>query len=374
MKYVDEFKNPLAAKSLAADIRALAARLPSGRAVKIMEVCGSHTMAIARYALRDFLPENVLLTSGPGCPVCVTDSGYIDAALELAARPDVTLGTFGDMMRVPGGPMGNGKRRSLSSARAEGADVRVCYSPAMALEAAVENPAKEVVFLAIGFETTAAPIAATLNEAVERGIGNFSLLTAFKLVPPALEALASDPETAIDAFLCPAHVSAIIGSDAYKPFVEKHHLPCVVAGFEPLDILFGIKKILEQVVAGSAFVDNQYARVVRPAGNPLAWQLVNRYFEVLDAPWRGIGVIAGSGMGARAEFAEFDTERKLKVDVKPGKPDPRCKCGEVLKGKIQPAQCPMFAKACVPSNPIGPCMVSSEGACAAQYKYSRRRS
>jgi len=371
MKYVDEFKNPLAAKSVAGEIARLAEDL--GRPVKIMEVCGSHTMAIARYALRDLLPESVDLTSGPGCPVCVTDAGYIDASLELASREDVVVATFGDMMRVPGSPDAEGRRRSLSSARADGAEVKVCYSPAMALEEACKRPDRQVVFLAIGFETTAAPIAATLDEAVERGVRNFSLLTAFKLVPPALEALAADPETAIDAFLCPAHVSAIIGSNAYKPFVEKHRAPCVVAGFEPLDILFGVQKILEQLVSGEAFVDNQYSRVVRPEGNPIAWGLVERYFEVVDAAWRGIGVIPGSGMGPRADFADFDAEKKLGARVEPGKPDPRCRCGEVLKGKMKPDECPMFAKACVPSNPVGPCMVSSEGACAAFYKYSRTR-
>ena len=371
MKYIDGFKDPAAAKALAANIRELAERLPEGGTAKIMEVCGSHTMAIARHALRDLLPENIDLTSGPGCPVCVTDSGYVDAAIELAGRNNVIVATFGDMLRVPGGDGPKG-RRSLTTARAEGAAIKVCYSPAMALDAAEANPDKEVVFLAIGFETTAAPIAATLDDAVNCGIGNFSLLTAFKLVPPALEALSSDPEIKVDAFLCPAHVSAIIGANAYEPFVEAHRKPCVIAGFEPLDILFGVEKILEQLVDGKTFVDNQYARVVKPEGNTVEQKIIERYFEPADAVWRGIGAIPASGMAMRPEFSAFNAEKKLGVEIKAGKPDPRCRCGDVLKGKIKPDQCAMFGKACAPTHPVGPCMVSSEGACAAFFKYARK--
>ena len=371
MKYIDEFKNPAAAKAIASNIRELAKQIPEKKTVKIMEVCGSHTMAIARHALRDLLPANIDLTSGPGCPVCVTDSGYIDAALKLAATKNVVIATFGDMLRVPGGRTPEGPR-SLTTARAEGAEIKVCYSPAMAIEAAEANTEKEVVFLAIGFETTAAPIAATLDEALNRKIRNFSLLTAFKLVPPALEALSSDPELKVDAFLCPAHVSAIIGANAYEPFVETHHKPCVIAGFEPLDILFGVEKILEQLVEGKAFVDNQYARVVKPEGNTVARKIIERYFEPADAVWRGIGEIPASGMAMRPEFSDFDAEKKLGVEIKAGKPDPRCRCGDVLKGKIKPDQCHMFGKTCDPTHPVGPCMVSSEGACAAFFKYARK--
>lgn len=402
MKYVDDFKNPAAAHTIEKKIKALATQLPDGKTVNIMEVCGSHTMAIARYAIREILPDNINLVSGPGCPVCVTDSGYIDAAISLALRPDTLVATFGDMVNVPGGnqssevggqkseekdwrtsniehPTSNIESKSqnqiskspntLAKMRAEGANVEVCYSPTKAIELAKENPDKEVVFLGIGFETTIVPVVAIIDIAIKENIKNLSVLTAFKLVPPALEALVSDPELNIDAFLCPAHVSAIIGSKAYESFVAKHHIPCVIASFEPVDIMYGLQKIMEQIVEDKAFVDNQYKRVVKDSGNPIAQKILEKYLEPADVPWRGIGVIPGSGMGLKKEFQAYDAAKRFNLIIEPGQPDKRCLCGDVLKGKIKPMNCPMFAKACTPLNPIGPCMVSSEGSCAAYYKY-----
>lgn len=387
MKYVDDFKNPEAAQAIEKQIKELAAQVPDGKTVNIMEVCGSHTMAIARYAIRDTLPENINLVSGPGCPVCVTDYGYIDTAIALAQRPNTIVATFGDMVNVPGGSTQKsevGGQRSddkspnqeitkspntLAKMRASGANVEVCYSPTRAVELAKENPDQEIVFLGIGFETTMVPVIAIVDIAIKENIENLSVLTAFKLVPPALEALVSDPELNIDAFLCPAHVSAIIGANAYEPFVAKHAIPCVIASFEPVDIMYGLEKIMEQIVAEKAFVDNQYKRVVKDEGNPIAQKLLEKYLEPADVPWRGIGVIPGSGLALKDEFAKYDAAKRFDLKIEPGQPDKRCKCGDVLKGKIKPMDCAMFGKACTPMNPIGPCMVSSEGSCAAYYKY-----
>ena len=365
MKYLDGFRDPAVAKGIRTRLDALAVRLASRQGpVNIMEVCGSHTMAIARHGIRDVLPANVNLISGPGCPVCVTPSGYIDAAIALAER-GVTVVSFGDMVQVPG------SSSSLAECRSRGGVVEVGYSPARAIELALAQPDREVVFLAVGFETTTAPIVAVLDEVIRKGIGNVSLLTAFKLVPPALTALLADPEIRIDAFLCPAHVSAIIGADAYRSFADTYHVPCVVAGFEPLDILYGVQGILEQVAEGRAGVVNQYARVVTAAGNPHAQALMAKYLQPVDAVWRGIGVIPASGLGLRPEFAAYDAEKRFGVKIEAGRENPACACGEVLKGKQRPPDCPLFGKACAPEHPIGPCMVSSEGTCSAYYKYLR---
>lgn len=363
MKYIDGFRNPEAAAELVRRIAAQGRELAAAeRTVHIMEVCGSHTMAIGRYGLRPLLPESVELISGPGCPVCVTDPGYIDAAIELARRGAI-LATFGDMVRVPG------SSSSLTACRTAGGDIRVCYSPSAALELARNNPSREVVFLAVGFETTTAPLASLVGEAVRDGLTNLSLLTAFKLVPPALRALLADPDIRIDAFLCPAHVSAIIGSRAYEPFAAEYHVPCVVAGFEPLDILYGVNRILTQLLAGEASVDNEYGRVVRPQGNVRAQEQIGRYLQPVDAVWRGIGVIPSSGLGLRPEYAAFDAARKFALPVSAGHQHAGCRCGDVIKGKLRPTECALFAKACTPDSPVGPCMVSAEGTCAAYYKY-----
>jgi len=362
MRYLDGFRDPQAAAALAERAGALAARLE--RPVQLMEVCGSHTMAIARYALRGMLPANVRLISGPGCPVCVTDAGYVDAAIDLAER-GVRIATFGDLLRVPG------SRRSLADVRAEGAVVRVVYAPDQALEWARQEPEHPWVFLAVGFETTTAPLAALASGLVRSGPANMSLLTAFKRVPPALDALVADPALAIDGFLCPAHVSAILGADAYRPYAEVHGRPCVVAGFEPLDILLGVCGLLEQLVAGEARVDNQYERVVRPEGNLVAKRLIDACFEPVDAPWRGLGTLPASGYGLRAELAHLDAEKVHDRPVTAGRDHPACRCGDVLKGVLEPQGCKLFGRACLPDHPLGPCMVSSEGSCAAAWKYAR---
>lgn len=363
MKYIDGFRASAPARALVSRIRDRAGEL-RGRTVHAMEVCGSHTMAIARYGIRDVLPPEVDLVSGPGCPVCVTPPGYIDAAVELARR-GVIVATFGDMLNVPGSDT------TLAAARAAGAAVEVCYSPSGAVTLAAQHPAREVVFLAVGFETTIGPVVSTIDRAAREGVGNISLLTAFKLVPPALAALGADPELQIDAFLCPAHVSAIIGPEAYAPFAGPGGVPCVIAGFEPLDILLGLDDILRQLVAGEASVVNQYSRVVRPGGNAKAQALMARYLEPADADWRGIGVIPASGLALRPEFETYDAAKKLSIAVAHGHVNPACLCGDVIKGKRKPPECPMFAGACTPDTALGPCMVSSEGTCAAYYKYSR---
>jgi len=319
-------------------------------------------MAIARYGLREFLPPSVELVSGPGCPVCVTETGYIDAAVQLARR-GVMIATFGDLLNVPG------SQTTLAECRAAHADISVCYSPLEALGLALKHPHREVVFLAVGFETTMAPVVAALDLAIRKGVRNFSLLTAFKLVPPALRVLRDDPTMRIDAFLCPGHVSAIIGSQAYAEFAGRHGVPCVIAGFEPLDIILGLTAIIQQLVRREARVENQYGRVVKPQGNPKAQAFIDKYLYPVDARWRGLGLVPQSGMALRPEHGHFDAERRLNVVVEPGQEPPGCLCGEVVKGKIRPPACSLFGSVCNPDHPIGPCMVSYEGTCAAYYKY-----
>ena len=365
MKYIDGFRNTGTALQLQAAISRLGAALAAaGRRANVMEVCGSHTMAIARFGIRDLLPSNIDLISGPGCPVCVTDAGYIDAAIELA-RKGAVVATFGDMISVPGSDA------SLAECRAQGGAIEVCYSPTSALDLAAEDPGREIVFLAIGFESTIGPGISIVDTAIRNGIENLSILTAFKLVPPALRALMADPEIRIDAFLCPAHVSAVIGSDAYAPFAGPAGVPCVIAGFEPLDILLGLQGILEQLIHGTAVVENQYSRVVKPRGNPRIQSLIAQYLQPEDVRWRGLGLLPQSGMVLRAAYAHYDAAQRHGIDVQPGRDNPGCLCGEVIKGKHRPSECPLFGRACTPEHPVGPCMVSAEGSCAASYKYSR---
>lgn len=360
---IDSFRDPAAAGALRAQLRTLGEILAArGRAARIMEVCGSHTMSIARYGVRDLLPPNVALLSGPGCPVCVTAPGYIDAAIE-AARGGAVLATFGDLLHVPG------SRETLADCRAEGGRIEVCYSPRSAIAIARANPDREVVFLAIGFETTIAPVVSLVDLALRGAVRNVSLLTSFKRVPPALRAVLGDPEVRVDAFLCPAHVSAIIGMLPYEPFAKAFGRPCVIAGFEPLDILYGLCGILSQLVEGRSVVENRYERVVRPDGNPQARAVMNRFLEPADAPWRGLGMLPGSGLVLRPEYAAYDAEKRLGIRMGPGIEAPECRCREVIKGKIPPGNCPLFATRCTPENPVGPCMVSAEGSCAASYKY-----
>lgn len=363
MKYIDGFRNSAAAAAIRESLGILGEQL-EGRAdpVRIMEVCGTHTMAIGRYGIRSLLPKNIRLISGPGCPVCVTDTGYIDAAVKLAEGGAV-IASFGDMLKVPG------SETNLDQCRSQGGAIHVCYSPLETLELGGKYPDREVVFLAVGFETTVGPVVSIVDQAIQRGVANVSLLTAFKIIPPAMELLASDPEIGIDAFLCPAHVSAIIGSDAYRPVAERYGLPCVVAGFEPLDILLGLEGILKQLSAGESRVENQYSRVVKPEGNTKAQSLIAKYLEVVDVPWRGLGTVPGSGLGLRSEYESFDAAKRFSIGIEPGKPHTGCRCGEVLKGIITPPDCVLFGGRCNPDHPIGPCMVSSEGSCSAYHKY-----
>lgn len=340
------------------------------RPVSLMEVCGTHTVAISRFGLRSLMPERLRLLSGPGCPVCVTPIAEIDRAIAVAREPGVILATFGDMMRVPG------SESSLEREKAEGADVRIVYCPLDALDAAASEPSREVVFAGVGFETTSPTVAATIRAAAERGIGNFSVLPFFKLVPPALEALVGVSGRALDGFICPGHVSAIIGSDAYKPVARDHDVPCVVTGFEPLDVLAGVAMLLEQVErvrAGSAHatVENEYGRAVTREGNRAAQALLAEVFEVCDAEWREIGWIPSSGYDLREEFRCHDARTRFDVRLpEPARPS-GCACGEIMLGLRTPVDCPLFGSRCTPRDPVGPCMVSTEGACAAFYKYER---
>lgn len=329
------------------------------REVRFMEVCGTHTMAIGRWGLRKILPESIGLISGPGCPVCVTPTSIIDSCLDLDG---VTIAIFGDLLRVPG------KRGTLEMGRGQGLDVRIVYSPADALQIARE---KETVFIGIGFETTSPTIGATIIQAKELGIKNFSVLPAFKLIPPAIDALLSSGETAIDGFILPGHVSTIIGSEPYRFIAEKYNIGGVVAGFEPVDILQAIVRLLNQKEQSNPKIEIAYRRSVNPEGNRKAKEILDQVFEVSDALWRGLGWIKNSGLAIKEEYQEFDATRRFQIQPPAVEDDPRCRCGDVLKGLIKPNVCPLFSKICNPSNPIGPCMVSSEGSCAAYYHYER---
>jgi hydrogenase expression/formation protein HypD len=336
------------------------------RDVKLMEVCGTHTMAAFRSGLRHLLPGNVRLLSGPGCPVCVTDTGYIDAAIELCRRPDVIVTTFGDLVRVPG------SESSLERERALGANVRIVYSPSDALVLARQNPTKHVVFLGVGFETTAPTVAWSIWKAAQEKLSNFSVLCAHKTMPQAMDALLRDPQIKIDGFLCPGHVSVITGAAMYRFIPEKHGVPCVVSGFEPWDILRSIEMLLTQIVNQRAAVEVEYSRSVSETGNPAAQKLMAEIFEPADADWRGLGTIRGSGLAIRAAYAKFDATHTLGVRFHEAQVNPACKCGSVLRGVALPLDCRLFGRACTPSNPVGPCMVSGEGTCAAYYKYEWR--
>jgi hydrogenase expression/formation protein HypD len=332
--------------------------------LRFMEVCGTHTVSIFRSGVRSLLSDKVVHLSGPGCPVCVTHDSEVAAFLDLAEQ-NVIIATFGDLMRVPGPD-----KRTLKMAQAAGARVKIVYSPFDALKIAQDNPADKVVFLGVGFETTAPAIAATMRVAREQRLGNFSVLGFHKLVPPALEALAGDPELKVQAFLLPGHVSAIIGLAPYRFLAEKHGIPAVVAGFEPLDILQALHLFVTMRREGRAEVVNAYTRVVSDAGNAKAVAVMYEVFEPSDALWRGIGLIPGSGLAIREDYASHDAMRVFGLTLKDTPEIKGCKCGDVLKGKIGPNQCPLFGTACTPASPVGPCMVSTEGSCAAYYKYS----
>ena len=369
MKFVDEFRDPTAAKQLIATIKQQAQQLD--RPIKLMEICGGHTHTIYRYGLENLLPSNIDLVHGPGCPVCVIPMGRVDDALWLSQQPDVILTTFGDMMRVPG------TAGSLLQARAHGADVRFVYSPLDSLKIATDNPDKQVIFFAVGFETTAPSTAVTLATAKKRGLKNFMVFSNHVTIEPPLRAIANGGKTLVDGFIGPGHVATIVGTQAFEFLAVEHNLPVAVCGFEPLDILQGVALLLEQfttgrIDAGQAQVCNQYARVVRNHGNPAARALLEKVFYIRDRfEWRGLGWLDNSGMGISEAYAEFDAERVLSL---PGArvADPvACECGSVLTGRIKPWQCKVFGTACTPDTPIGTCMVSPEGACAAYYNFGR---
>ena len=350
------------------DIAAAAAAVPGDGPIALMEVCGTHTVAIRRSGLRSLLPGRVRLVSGPGCPVCVTSQGTIDALVDLAGRPGVTVATFGDMIRVPG------SRSSLEREKAGGGHVAVCYSVLEALDLARRRPDETVVFAAVGFETTAPGTAVAVEMAKAEGLRNFAILSGHKWMIPAMEALLAGGEVRIDAFLCPGHVSVIIGSRAYEPIAARYRRPCVVAGFTPQQVLAAVLAILKQMAAGEGRVENVYPEAVRPEGNPEALRHIGRVFERVEATWRGLGVIPGSGMGLAPAYAEFDAARRLGIAWPPpetGADEHGCRCGDVIRGAIEPHECPLFGQGCTPAHPVGPCMVSREGSCQAECKYGR---
>jgi hydrogenase expression/formation protein HypD len=360
LKLLDEFRNPELCKGLLDKLHSLV-----DREFRFMEVCGTHTVAIFQSGLRSLLPEQVVHLSGPGCPVCVTHESEVNAFIDLAERDDVIVATFGDLMRVPGS-----RGRSLKKAQADGAAVEVVYSPPDALKLAAANPGKTVVFLGVGFETTAPTVAGTLLMAREQGLKNFKVLSFHKLVPPALVALMTDPGVRIDAFLMPGHVSAIIGVEPYKVVAERFGKSSAVTGFEPADILGALVFLAEHWKSGQPAAANLYPRVVRDEGNAKARAVMDQVFETTDALWRGLGMIPRSGLELRSEFEPFDAKKAFDLEIVESPALPGCRCGDVLKGKLRPDQCPLFKKACTPASPVGPCMVSTEGSCAAYFKYS----
>jgi hydrogenase expression/formation protein HypD len=363
MRFVDEYRSGELARSLAGQIAGL---LEPGRHYKFMEVCGGHTHAIYKHGVEDLLPDEVELVHGPGCPVCVIPMGRQDDAISIAERPEVIFTTFGDMMRVPA------TKGSLLDAKARGADVRMVYSPLDALKIARENPDREVVFFAIGFETTTPSTALTLKRAQAEGIRNFSVFCNHVTIIPAIRAILDSPDLRLDGFVGPGHVSTVIGLRPYRFIARDYGKPVVVSGFEPLDVLQGVYMILRQLGEGRSEVENQYSRVVRDEGNPLALRAIAETMELRTTfEWRGLGFISQSALKLRPEFADWDAEVRYEI---PGVrvADPKaCQCGEVLKGVIKPWECKVFGTACTPDHPIGTCMVSSEGACAAYYNYGR---
>ena len=361
MKYIDEYRNPALAKALIKKISILALKI--GRTITIMEVCGSHTQAIGRYGIRKLMPENVRLISGPGCPVCVTAISDVDRAIWLASQKHVIFTTFGDMMRVPGTASA-----SLQKLRADGSDIRVVSSTLDCLKIANDNPGKEIVFMGIGFETTSPTIAAMIIRAKDKGIKNLSVMSVHKIIPPAMMALASDPALNIDGFMCPGHVSIVLGAEAYR-FIAESGRPAVITGFEPVDVLEGVLLILEQITENRPDVAIQYKRGMNLEGNPKARGYINAVFETGDSEWRGLGTIRASGLFIKDALRSFNTLSRFDIPVIRSQEIKGCACGDMLKGIKTPDECPLFGKTCTPVNPLGPCMVSAEGTCSSYYKY-----
>jgi hydrogenase expression/formation protein HypD len=331
--------------------------------VRFMEVCGTHTVSICRHGIRELLPPAITLTSGPGCPVCVTATADIDTFIKAAELDGAIITTFGDLLRVPG------SRSSLQEARAEGADIRTVYSSLDALQIARQNPGRQVIFLGVGFETTTPTVAAAILTAEQEGLQNFSVISSHKVMPPAMEALLADPGIRIDGLICPGHVTIMIGADAYEPIVARYGIPCVIAGFEPVDILKAVVMLAEQVIKGKPDVEIAYDRAVTREGNRQAMAVMDKIFEPVDALWRGLTIIPGSGLEIRPQYEYYNARKRFAISVVEAKDPAGCACGDVLKSIKTPADCKLFGTACRPEHPIGPCMVSGEGACGAYYKY-----
>jgi hydrogenase expression/formation protein HypD len=361
MKFMDEYRDAELAQKFAREIHRI-----TTRPWRIMEVCGGQTHAIVKFGIDELLPKQIELIHGPGCPVCVTPLEVIDQALEIAARPEVIFTSFGDMLRVPG------STTDLLSVKAKGGDVRIIYSPLDAVKIAEQNPVKEVVFFGVGFETTAPATAMAVYQAAQKGLKNFSLLISHVLVPPAIEALMSSPDCRVQAFLAAGHVCTVMGYEEYFPLVKKYRVPIVVTGFEPLDILHGILMTVQQLESGRAEVENQYARAVSRAGNQPAQDLIKKVFRVVPRKWRGIGEIPQSGLGLASEYKAFDAATKFGVAERRVNEPAECIAGLILQGLKKPHECPAFGTRCTPEHPFGATMVSSEGACAAYYRYRGR--
>jgi len=365
MKYITEYRNKSLALKIVDKINSTLKEYKEK--ISLMEVCGTHTHSIFRSGIMSLLPENIEHLSGPGCPVCVTPNKYIDTAIAYSRLPDTIITTFGDMIKVPG------STSSLEKEKASVGTVRIIYSPLESLEIAKNNPDKKIVFLGVGFETTAPLVASTILSAKDENINNFFVLSGHKLIPPAMTALLESKEIKIDGFICPGHVSVIIGEKPYYPIVEKFGIPCVIVGFEPFDLLKGIEMLIKQITEKKKpSLENQYKRAVRKEGNEKALSLIDKVFEIKDSPWRGLGVLPKSGLYIKETYSDFDAEKHIKCQVEKTKEHPGCICGKVLCGTKKPYECKLYGKACTPENPIGPCMVSSEGTCAAYYKFKKR--
>ncbi|MCE2732801.1 MAG: hydrogenase formation protein HypD [Cyclobacteriaceae bacterium] len=360
MKYLSEYRDPALVEKLLKDIERT-----TTKPWTIMEVCGGQTHSLVKNGLLTLLPDKVRMVHGPGCPVCVTPIHLIDKAVYLAEEKKVILCSYGDMIRVPG------SSKSLLDAKANGADIRILYSPLEAVKIAAENPDKEVVFFAVGFETTAPANALSVLHAQRQGIQNYSILTSHVLVPPAMEAIINDEENIVQGFLAAGHVCTIMGLDEYYPIVEKYKIPMVVTGFEPVDLLQGIAMLIKQLEQGDYKLENQYSRVVEPNGNPEARKVIEKVFEPSDREWRGIGTIPGSGFEIRPSYAAYDANKKFEVNISKAAENKECIAGQVLRGLKKPHECSQFGKKCTPANPLGAPMVSSEGACAAYYHYAQ---
>ena len=358
MKFVEEYRNPELAKRLLERIHK-----NSHKPTRLMEFCGGHTVAIFKHGLRQLLPDNIEMLSGPGCPVCVTASADLDKAIALAKLPEVIVTSFGDMVRVPG------SHSSLQRAKADGADIRIVYSAQDALTIARENPKKQVVFIGIGFETTAPTIAASILQAETEKISNYSILSLHKVCPPVMKALLDLGEVNLNGIICPGHVSAIIGSHHYRFIPDDYRIACAISGFEPVDILLAVDRLVEQIENERPEIEIAYRRGVKPEGNIPAVKLMENVFEISDANWRGIGTIPSSGLRLKPEYEKYDAEKIFTIDPGPTREPKGCICGSILRGVSSPLDCNLFRKTCTPENPVGPCMVSSEGSCATYYQY-----